>query len=285
MISVSLCASSSRMRAMHGMLRCGSVVALLLCRTLAAQTAPADLQDTLSPPSACDSPALDIPHSDALRKVCQYAVTLPQLMPNFTCEQKTLRFRDEHAADTVTAIVTYEDGKESYRDVRSNGQPVTDARWLNSGTWSTGQFGVHIRGLFDTGNTVTFKFVNQSQVNGKPVLTFEYQVPHQDVPFWRLHVDDQMVAPPYHGQLWIDQHTGNLLQLNVVATEIPPNFPLRNADLQISYDNVQFADGTSFVLPLKSVVNGADNNKRHNRNVLEFRNCHKFRATARIVPQ
>jgi hypothetical protein len=46
-----------------------------------------------------------------------------------------------------------------------------------------------------------------------------------------------------------------------------------------------FADGTSFVLPLKSEVNSSDHNGRRNRNVLEFRNCHKFRATARIVSQ
>ena len=269
---------------MHGFLRCGMAVALLLTRTLAAQTAPSDLQGTVSAPSACDSLAPDTPHSDALRKVCQYAMTLPQRMPNFTCEQKTSRYLDDQAADVITAIVTYEDGKESYKELKSNGQPVTDAKSLNPGTWSTGQFGNDIRDLFDTSNKVSFQFVSESKI-GRRILTFQYRVAHQDVPQWRLRVQDRVVAPPYHGQLWIDEETGTLLRLQVVATEIPRSFPLRRAELQIDYGNVRFGDGTSFVLPLKSVINNADRDGRQNRNVLQFRNCHKFRATARIVPQ
>ena len=271
---------------MPGFLRRGVVVALLIPRALAAQTAPSDLQSTVSlPGGTCDSLAPDTPHSDALRKVCEYAVTLPLVMPNFTCEQKTSRYLDGQPADVVTANVTYEDGKESYQDIKWNGHLVTDTKLLNPGTWSTGQFGGDVRSLFDTGNTVSFQFVTESKIDGRRVLTFQYRVAHQDVPLWRLHVQDQVLAPPYHGQLRIDEDTGALLQLRLEAAEIPANFPMRSADLQIDYEDVLFADGTSFLLPPRSEVNGADHKGTHNRNLLEFRNCHKFRATARIVPE
>jgi hypothetical protein len=286
MISVSSRASSRKTLAMHGFLRCWLVAALLIPRTLPAQTAPGDLQNTISSPmGTCDSLTPDTPHSDALRKVCLYAMTLPLLMPNFTCEQKTSRYFDDQAADVVTANVTYEDGRESYQDIKLNGHPITDAKLLSPGTWSTGQFGGDVRDLFDTSNTVSFQFVSERKLDGRRVVTFQYQVAHQDVPMWRLHVQDQVLAPPYNGQLRIDEDTGILLQLQLAATKLSRNFPMSSADLQIDYEDVLFADGTSFVLPLKSEVNSSDHKGRRNRNVLEFRNCHKFRATAHIVPQ
>ncbi len=277
-------APRAKMRAKDGFLLCGVAVALLLTRPVAAQTAASDLQSTVSSPSECDSLTPDTPHSDALRKVCQYAVTIPQRMPNFTCEQKASRYIDAEVADVITAHVTYEDGTESYQNVKLNGQPVTDARLLNSGTWSTGQFGGLLRDVFDTRNKVRFQFVNQSEIDGRRVLTFQYRVAHQDVPLWRLHVEDHVVAPPYHGRLWIDEGTGILLRLEVVASEIPTSFPISNTSLQIDYKNVPFDDGTTFVLPLEAVVDATDHQGKLIRNTLQFRNCHKFRATARIVP-
>jgi len=259
--------------------------ALVLSASLAAQPTSSGPQAAPAQASPCDSLSPDTPHSDALRKVCQYAVTLPQQMPNFTCQRTTSRYFDDQAADVVTAMVTYEDGKESYKDLRLNGRPVADAKSLNPGTWSTGQFGNDIRAIFDTGNKVTFQFVNESNITGRHAFSFQYRITHQDIPLWRLRVQERVIAPPYHGQLWIDEETGLLLRLQVVATQIPRTFPMLSASLQIDYGDVLFGDGTRFVLPLKSVVNNVDLYGRHSRNVLEFHNCHKFRGTARIVPQ
>jgi len=285
MILTSLNASITKIRAMNVCLSCGMAVALLLSGNLVAQTSAGDLQDGDYLLGVCNSLAPDTPRSDALRKVCLYAVTIPQRMPNFTCEQKTSRYLGKKAADEITAVVTYEDGKESYRDVKANGHPVNDAAFLTRGTWSTGQFGADVRNLFDTSNKVSFQFVNESEVDGRRILTFQYQVPQQKIPSWRLRVKDQIVAPPYHGQLLIDEDKGLLRRLEVEATEIPQDFPMSSADLQIDFTDVAFDDGTSFVLPVKTVVNDANRKGAVARNVLEFSNCHKFRATAHIVPQ
>ncbi len=284
MIFASLHAWMRKTRAMAVCVRCGMAVALLLGGTLVAQTAASDPQGTDYALAVCESVAPETPRSDALRKVCLYAVTIPQRMPNFTCDQKTSRFLGDKATDEITAVVTYEDGKESYRDVKSKGRPVSDPA-LARGTWSTGQFGADVRNLFDTSNKVSFQFVNESEIDGRRVLTFQYQVPQQKISSWRLRVKDQVVAPPYHGQLWIDEDKGLLRRLEVEATEIPEDFPMSSADLQIDYMDVAFDDGTSFVLPVKSVVNDANRKGALARNVLEFSNCHKFRATAHIVPQ
>jgi hypothetical protein len=272
------------MSLMPKLIWCGVSTALVFTASLAAQSTSSSPQPAPAQASPCDSLTPDTPHSDALRGVCQYAVTIPERMPNFTCQQTTSRYVGDQAADVVTAIVTYEGGTESYKDLRLNGRPVADAKSLNPGTWSTGQFGNDIRALFDAGNKVTFQFVNESKIAGRRALTFQYRVEHQDVPLWRLRVQDRVIAPPYHGQLWIDE-AGILLRLQVVATQIPRTFPMLGARLQIDYGDVLFGDGTRFVLPLKAVVSNDDLDGRHNRNVAEFHNCHKFRGTARIVPQ
>jgi hypothetical protein len=127
-----------------------------------------------------------------------------------------------------------------------------------------------VQSLFDTNNKVDFQFVNESKIDGHRVLTFQYRVGHQDPPLWRLHMQNQVVAPPYHGQLLIDGDTHALVRLQVVALELPRSFPMRRADLQIDYVDVGFGDGTSFVRPLESVVNTALRDGSHTRNVLQF---------------
>lgn len=266
-------------------LRWALSVALLLGSTVWAQT-PSDKPEGLtSSAGTCASTVPDIPHADALRKVCEYALAVPKRMPDFTCQQQVARYFGDQPVDVVTATVTYENGKESYREIKSNGKPINDPKALRPGLWSTGQFGADVQSIFQPGNRVSFEFVNERDTDGRRVLTFQYRVLRQDVTVWRLHMGDKVLAPPFRGQLRVDAGTGSLLRLLVTALEIPRSYPMQSADVDVKYDAISFGDGTSFVLPVASVVTGFDRKGRQNRNELEFLNCQKFTATARIVPQ
>ncbi len=264
----------------------GMSATLILTAALAAQSASSGSPSAPVEASQCDSLDPNMPHSDALRNVCEYAVTVPERMPDFTCQQETSRALsgalDE--ADTITGVVTYEDGKESYRDLKQNGRPLDSTASL-PGAWSAGQFGNHLQSIFDGRNKVEFQFVGENKVEGHEAWEFTYRIAHQDVPLWRLEVPGQMVAPPYYGKLWIDQQTGVILRLQVEATELPRNFPIHNAKLEIDYENVPLGDGTRFVLPVKSVLNSTESNGVGARNIQRFQDCQKFRVTSRIVPQ
>lgn len=256
---------------------------LLIATTAAAQSSSPHPPEAPSIPE-CETVGQDISHGDALLKVCEYAATLPQRIPNFSCEQKTSRFLNGHAADVVTARVTYTDGKESYQDIRTDKGPVTGAALPKVGTWSTGQFESDIRAIFIGGNKTIWHFAGDNNIDGRPALIFRYEIPRQDNPVWQLHMHRLSAAPPYKGELWIDDETFSPLRLDVSATDLPADFPIRSADVEISYGDVPFGDGTSFVLPVKSVVDSTATAGRQSHNVLEFQNCHKFRATARMVP-
>jgi hypothetical protein len=94
-----------------------------------------------------------------------------------------------------------------------------------------------------------------------------------------------VITPSYRGRLWIDQQADVIVRLQVEARQIPPNFPIRSAKIEIDYENVLFGDGTSFVLPVKAVVNAVNFDGVGTRNIQRFQNCQKFRATSRVVLQ
>lgn len=262
------------------------LLALMLPRLLPAQSTASDSEAAARRSERlCSAVAGTLPHAADLRKVCEYAVMLRQRMPNFTCSQTVTRYFDKRADDVITAIITYEDGNESYQNVKLNGRPVTYTSQLRFGTWSTGQFAGDLRSIFDTSNKVNFQFVKETKAAQSRALIFAYNVERQDIPLWLLQSGAEQVAPPYHGQIWIDEDSGNLLRMEMASSELPQHFGMRSVDLAVDYQDVAFGDGGSFVLPSKAVVNTGQRDGSSDRNVLEFSQCHKFKGTARILPQ
>ena len=227
----------------------------------------------------------DLPHAEALRGVCEYAMSLPQKMPNFICDQQTSRYRGNSKVprDLITALVRYEDGNESYSEIKLNGQFAPRAIADSPGQWSTGEFGSNLRAIFDLHNQALFEFSGVNNLADRAAWVFIYKIVKQNDPLWRLRTEDQVIAPPYTGELWVDQKSGDLLRFRSVATDIPKDFPTQSAELQTDYDNVAFADGTSFALPVTATIATRQQGEELRRNVVQFRNCHKFRAKTRML--
>ena len=212
-------------------------------------------------------------------------MSLPQRMPNFICDQQTSRYRGDSKVprDLITALVRYEDGNESYTEIKLNGKAAPSAITSSPGQWSTGEFGSNLRAIFDLHNQAVFEFSGANTLNGRAAWVFTYQIVKQNDPLWRLRTADRVIAPPYGGELWVDQKTGDLLRFRSVATDIPKDFPTQSADLQTDYENVAFADGSSFALPVAASIATRQQGEESRRNVLQFRNCHKFRAKTRML--
>ncbi len=253
--------------------------------TSATQKAPAKIDVAMIGTDFCKWLPTDVAHSESLRGVCEYAMSLPQRMPNFICDQQTSRYRGDSKVprDLITALVRYEDGNESYTEIKLNGKAAPSAISNAPGQWSTGEFGSNLRAIFDLHNHAIFEFSGANTLNGHAAWVFTYQIVRQNDPLWRLRTEDRLVAPPYGGELWVDQKTGDLLRFRSVATDIPKNFPTQSADLQTDYEDVAFADGTSFALPVAASIATRQQGEELRRNVVQFRNCHKFRAKTRML--
>jgi VWFA-related protein len=253
--------------------------------TVAAHPPLKSIEVALIATDFCKWLPTDIWHPEALRGVCEYAISLPQKMPNFICDQETSRYWGDSKVprDLITALVRYEEGNESYTEIKLNGKPAPRAISEAPGQWSTGEFGSNLRAIFDVRNQAVFEFSGENNLGGHAAWVFTYRIVKQNDPLWRLRTEDEMVAPPYEGELWVDQKSGDLLRFRSVAKEIPKDFPTQSAELQTDYDNVAFADGTAFVLPVAASVATRQQGEALKRNVLQFRNCHKFRAKTRML--
>jgi hypothetical protein len=118
----------------------------------------------------------------------------------------------------------------------------------------------NLRAIFDLHNQAVFEFSGVN-TNGQAAWVFSYRIVKQNDPLWRLHTEDRVIAPPY----------------------IPKDFPSPSADLQTDNENISFADGTSFALPVAASIATRQQGEEFRRNVLQFRNCHKFRAETRML--
>ena len=229
----------------------------------------------------------DIAHADALRGGCEYAISLPEKMPNFVCGQETARYRGESGApvDLITASVRYEDGHESYSDVRVNDHPLSGGAEGSPGLRSTGEFGGNLRAVFNRTNHALFSYSGEGNAGEHAAWIFTYQIAEQKERLWMLHAPDQMIAPRYSGELWIDQKDGDVLRFrsSAAAKDLPQSFPMKSVELQIDYEKIGFGDGTNFVLPVDSTLTNVYAGEETSRNVVQFRNCHKFAARGRLV--
>jgi VWFA-related protein len=253
--------------------------------TAPTPVAPRAVQEMAIAPDYCAWLPSDIAHADALRGACEYAITLPAKMPNFVCARETARYRGNSRApaDLISASVRYEEGNESYSDVKVNGRPIAGEADQTPGLRSTGEFGGDLRALVNLENHPLFAYDRESKVGDHAAWVFAYQIAEQKNPLWRLHGADQVLAPPYSGELWLDQKDGTVLRFRSVAKDMPPTFPMKNVDLQIDYERIAFGDGTDFVLPIGSTLTTTYVHQESSRNVVQFRDCHKFRARGRLV--
>lgn len=227
----------------------------------------------------------DVAHADALRAACEYAITLPQKMPNFICEQNVARYRANSRApvDLISASVRYEDGHESYSDVKVNGKSSSGEADRELGLRSTGEFASDLRAIFNRPNHAQFKFSGERNLSDRVGWVFTYQIADQKQPLWMLQAPGQTLSPPYSGELWIDEKDGTVLRFRSVAQDLPPNFPMKSVELEIDYEKILFADGTDFVLPVDYTLANVFAGQDPSRNVVQFRNCHKFRAKAFMI--
>ncbi len=246
---------------------------------------PVAKPDAATGVSFCQWLPSDIPHADALRGVCKYAMTLPEKMPNFVCRQETQRFEGRNSVpqDLITASVRYEDGDESYSDLKQNGKPVAEGAARAAGLWSSGQFKGDLRGVFHSANAAEFDYFGEDEAEGHKAWVFTFEIEHQREPVWQLRGKDEVLAPAYGGEIWVDEKRGEVIRFRLTAKDLPPAFPIQSAEIQTDYGAVAFGDGTEFVLPVDSSVATRYQGAQPTKNVVRFSGCHKFAAKTRIL--
>jgi hypothetical protein len=207
------------------------------------------------------------------------------MLPNFLCQQSTTRSYAGanhywRTIDQVTAEVLYDRGHESYKDVKLNGKPTGRSMMDLPGSRSTGEFGSTLRALFDKQTGALFKYQSDATLGAFSTAVYEFAVSGEQSD-WRVSAGSQMIMTPYTGRIWIDRESGNVIRIAMKAVEIPPAFPFRQVEAEVNYGPVVLPSGRYF-LPEKAQNVSCNDPKSCSRNVIEFRNYHKYTGESSI---
>jgi hypothetical protein len=238
-----------------------------------------------APGSILAAPADDPVIEKAREAVANFAGVLP----NFFCQQVTTRYQSEHprqgwdAVDVVTADVAYEDGRESYKNIKVGSRPVSQSMEDLEGTRSTGEFASLELDLLNPYTAAVFRRSGQDTIHGHQTWVYKFEVPRERS-HWRVEVAAQLYYPAYQGTVWIDRETSRLLRIEQQARNIPSLFPFDTVETAADYDFVRLATPEAFLLPVDAEVLSCERGTSHcARNRIEFRNYRKFGAESNVT--
>ncbi len=231
--------------------------------------------------------ALGNPHMVLIQQAREAAANFLEGLPNYVAQEQTTRYVSEtrqptwNVVDIVSAELVYDDHAESYRNLQINGRPTKKSP-EDSGAWSTGEFGTILANLFAPQTSAEFKFVQSDTIEHRPASVFDFKV-ERVRSYWTIRVPGQYVVPEYKGSVWIDNQTAEVLRIEMQAKQIPEAFPEVSVETAVDYDTLTLGTPDKFLLPVHAeALSCWRNSNECQRNVIEFRNYHKFEGESTI---
>jgi len=201
-------------------------------------------------------------------------------IPNYTCLEtieRSVRRSDSKRASIVDALrleVAVVDGKELFSWPGERQFKERDLRELApGGAIGNGNFALHAKSVFG-GSYVTFTFRGREQRNGREVARFDYDVP-QRFSGYQIRVGDASAVVAYHGQVVVDAASLDVIDLEVVADDLPPVLMLKRASDFMHYGRQRIGDG-DFLLPLSSEMSMVGLDGAESRNKVSFSACRQY---------
>lgn len=222
-----------------------------------------------------------------IEKAREVAATFIEGLPNFVCNEVVTRYLSETRVaswavqDVISSEVVYENHKESYRNLVINGK-ASKKPPEESGAWSTGEFGTILANLLAPGTAADFKYVEDATITRLPASVYDYEVARPRSS-WKIWVPGQYILPAYKGSVWFDKQNAHVLRIEMQAREIPPEFPRISVETAVDYEYITLGTPEKFLLPVRAeVLSCARGSNECERNVIEFRNYHKFTGESTI---
>ena len=169
------------------------------------------------PPAASSSPDSAptrsmSPAESLIERARDAAFEFSEKLPNFICEEFMRRFaqrgRQQEGLDVVSAEIIYDNGHESYRNVKINDRPTDEDLLEVGGASSTGEFASTLLDLFQPNTHAQFQSGGASSISGVSAEVYDFQVRSENS-HWTLRIGSQTLAPAYGGSVWVDSGNGN----------------------------------------------------------------------------
>ncbi len=243
----------------------------------------------IPPPSSEEQAAI-------ISQVRDYALNYSKELPDFICTQVTRRYAAPppgtkyggpagsppswHALDTLTIKLSYFEQKEDYKLILVNNTITKQDYKTLGGATSTGDFGSMMKDIFEPSTEARFEWDHWGTLRGRRVMAFAYRVA-QSHSQWHITYERSMdIVPAYHGLIYVDNKTHDIMRVTLAAEDIPETFPVKLTDTVLDYD-FQDISGHTFLLPLKATTTMATGDYM-TKNDEEFRIYRKYSAESAI---
>ena len=228
------------------------------------------------------------PSESLIERARDAAFEFSDKLPDFVCQEVMSRSiqrgrGEDMPQDVVSAEIIYENGQESYRNVKINDRPTDRGMDELGGASSTGEFASTLLELFHPDTHAQFTSGGASSISGSSAQVYDFQVRSENS-HWMVRFGTQTIVTAYQGSVWVDPKTARVLRIELQATNMPSDFPMDNVQSAVDYSNV-WIGGTSFLLPVHAESLGCQrgtNACSHNR--IDFRNYHEFKSDIKILP-
>ena len=274
----------------HAKLLCapaGCSVVLQPVENLQGSSPPQAAKSTDPQPAA--APTRSLPPAESLIERARAAAwQFSQKLPNFVCQEFMSRFtqlgrQEKRPLDLVSAEIVYEDGHESYRNVKIDNRPTDKPLQEIDGSWSTGEFATILLELFHPDTHAQFRSGGASTISGLSAQVYDFQVESENSR-WMLQAGSQKLAAAYRGSVWLDPNTARVLRIEMQARNLPSGFPMATVETAVDYSDVRIGE-TSFLLPVHAEALGCQRESSYcSHNIIDFRNYHQFKSEVKIVP-
>jgi hypothetical protein len=231
-----------------------------------------------------------ISNDDAvILKAKEVALQFEGTLPNFFCQQITTRYQSDHpktgwdALDIVTADIAYENGRESYKNIKVGNKAVNKNMEDIEGSRSTGEFASILADLFSPLTAASFRRTGTDTIHGRSMLVYKFDVTREHS-HWRIIGPAQLYYPAFSGSIWIDKQTSRVIRIEQQARNMPLLFPFDTTESATEYDFVRLASPEPFLLPTEAeVLSCVRGTRMCSRNRIEFRNYRKFGAESSVT--
>ena len=247
--------------------------------------APAPQVVEAPPPVPPPSPAeLD----KILAAVRDYALNYTKSLPNYVCVQTTRRTIQPTVpgylpqGDKVQEMLTFVDGKETYKVEAINGKSETNVKHEQlGGVVTSGEFGSMLQNIFDPDTGADFQWDHWATLRRKPMYVFAYSVP-KSKGYSMYHGESKReYTSAYKGLVYADVQSKAVMRIKMETDGIPGDFPIHEVNIMLDYSPTKISE-QEYVLPYHFELTSKEV-KAETKNDADYRLYQKFGAEASIT--
>jgi hypothetical protein len=208
--------------------------------------------------------------------------------PNYTCVEEIERSRrraPRHRFELVDMLrleVALVEGKElfSWPGSETFGEQELEKLVPAGGAIGNGQFALFAHAVFRS-SAPMFNHRGAAEVEGRRAVRYDYRVPQMQSGF-HLKVNGREAVVGYHGSIWADPESFDLIRLEVIADDIPPVLGLQGASNRMDYARARIG-ASDFLLPAGSELVMSHLAGDEDRNRIRFSACRQYTGESMLT--